>query len=160
MRWIPLMPMLVPFPALIQAQATDLKSSTQSIEHEAREFMLGYADDLRSGRRLSIAARYDKRGAFRVGEGEKIFETPEMIRACYLTQWVPPRTFEWRNLSYEVLSPDAVIVVGLFDWGTGDGRKVAFSYTGLLTRQEGVLRIRLEDESIERKLPQVSKLLS
>lgn len=155
------MPMLVTFPALFQAQVTGHKSSTHPLENEAREFMAGYAEDLRSGRRHLIAARYDKRGAFRVGEGEKIFETPEMIRACYLTQWVPPRTFEWRNLSYEVLSGDAVVVVGLFDWGTGDGRKVAFSYTGLLTRQDGVLRIRLEDESIERKAATpVSKLLS
>ena len=160
MRWVPLMPMLVALPALLQAHATDLESSTGSMEHEAREFMAAYAEDLRAGRRLSIAARYDKRGAFRVGEGEKVFETPEMIRECYLTQWIPPKTFEWRNLSYEALSGDAVIVVGLFDWGAGDGRKVAFSYTGLLTRQDGVLRIRLEDESIERKPVPVSKLLS
>ncbi len=159
MRLLPILSMLVT-PALFQAQVSGIGSPVEPIEDEARRFMVGYADDLRSGRRLAIANRYNKRGAFRVGEGEKIFETPDMIRAVYLTQWVPPKTFEWRNLSYEVLSADAVLVVGLFDWGTGDGRKVAFSYTGLLTRQDGVLRIRLEDESVERRPAPIAKPVS
>ena len=146
MHWLPVMSMMMAMPALFQIQLTGVESTTQ-IENEARDFMAAYADDLRAGRRLAIAGRYDKRGAYRVGEGEKTFETPEVIRASYLTQWTPPGTFEWRNLSYEVLSNDAVLVIGLFDWGTGDGRKVAFSYTGLLVRQDGTLRIRLEDES-------------
>ena len=146
MRWFPVMSMVMAMPALFQVQLSGIESTTQ-IEKEAREFMAAYADDLRAGRRLAIAARYDRRGAFRVGEGEKTFETPEVIRASYLTQWTAPTTFEWRSLSYDVLSNDAVLVIGLFDWGTGDGRKVAFSYTGLLLRQDGTLRIRLEDES-------------
>ena len=151
MRWFPVTSMVMAMPALFQVQLTGLESKTEPIEREAREFMGAYADDLRAGRRLAIAGRYDKRGAFRVGEGEKTFETPAMIKASYLTQWTPPKTFEWRNLSYEVLSSDAVLVIGLFDWGTGDGRKVAFSYTGLLVRQDGTLRIRLEDESKTRE---------
>jgi hypothetical protein len=157
MRWFPLVSMVMAMPALFQVQLTGVEASAQSIEKEARDFMLGYADDLRSGRRLAIANRYDKRGAFRLGEGEKTFETPEVIKAAYLTQWTPPRTFEWRNLTYEVLSQDAVLVIGLFDWGTGDGRKVAFSYTGLLVRQDGSLRIRLEDESVDRRPPAIGK---
>jgi len=42
--------------------------------------------------------------------------------------------------------------VGLFDWGLADGRKLTFSYTGLLVRIEGELRIRLEDESMSPKM--------
>jgi hypothetical protein len=109
--------------------------------------MAGYADDLRHGRRVSIVDRYDRRGAYRVGEGEKTLESWELIRAAYLTQWSPPSSFVWRDLSYEPLG-DAVIVIGLFDWGLADGRKLSFSYTGLLVRQDGELRIRLEDESM------------
>ena len=46
---------------------------------------------------------------------------------------------------------DSVVVVGLFDWGTAAGRPpVTVSYTGLLVREDGVLRIRLEDESAGR----------
>ena len=119
-----------------------------SIEDEARAFMLGYADDLRHGRRQAIVDRYDKRGAYRVGEGEKSLESWELIRAGYLSQWTPPTRFAWRELSYESVTEDAVIVVGLFDWGLADGRKLSFSYTGLLVRQDGGLRIRLEDESM------------
>ena len=160
MRWAPLTSMVMAFPALFQVQVAGGSSTKLPIEQEARDFMIGYAHDLRSGRRLAIANRYDRRGAFRVGEGEKVFETPEMITAAYLTQWSPPKTFEWRNLSYEVLSSDAVVVVGLFDWGVGDGRKVAFSYTGLLVRQDGTLWIRLEDESLDRKPAVVSTTVS
>ena len=44
------------------------------------------------------------------------------------------------------------MVLGLFDWGMSDPRsgetKVrTYSYTGLLLRQDGELRIRMEDES-------------
>jgi hypothetical protein len=92
--------------------------------------------------------RYDRRGAYRVGEGEKNLESWELIRAAYLTQWTPPASFSWRDLSYEPIGTDAVMVIGLFDWGLADGRRLAFSYTGLLMRQDGELRIRLEDESM------------
>jgi hypothetical protein len=153
MRSFPVVSMLVAVPALIQAHMMELESTRHlPIEDEARDFMAGYADDLRAGRRQAIVNRYDKRGAFRVGEGEKLLESLEMIRAAYLTQWTPPKFFEWRNLSFEPLSSDAVLVIGLFDWGTGNGRSASFSYTALLNRQDGSLKIRLEDESMERRL--------
>jgi len=79
MRWLPVMSMMMAMPALFQIQLTGVESTTQ-IENEARDFMAAYADDLRAGRRLAIAGRYDKHGAYRVGEGEKTFETPEVIR--------------------------------------------------------------------------------
>jgi hypothetical protein len=119
-----------------------------SIADEARDFMAAYADDLRNARRQSIVDRYDRGGAYRVGEGEKTLECWELIRAAYFSQWTPPARFAWRDLSYEPVGDAAVLVVGLFDWGLADGRTVSFSYTGLLVRQDGELRIRLEDESM------------
>jgi hypothetical protein len=147
----PLFTTIVPgmffLPALFQVR--DLITSEQvPIDVDAREFMAGYAEDLRSGRRQSIVDRYDKRGAYRVGEGEKNLESWELIRAAYMTQWTPPASFAWRDLSYEVIGNDSVIVIGLFDWGLADGRRIAFSYTGLLVKHNGELRIRLEDESM------------
>jgi hypothetical protein len=118
------------------------------IADEARDFMAAYADDLRNARRQSIVDRYDRGGAYRVGEGEKTLERWELIRAGYFSQWTPPARFSWRDLSYEPVGDAAVLVVGLFDWGLADGRTVSFSYTGLLVRQDGELRIRLEDESM------------
>lgn len=135
-------------PALFQVRDVLVPRDRVPIDVDAREFMSGYAEDLRRGRRQSIIDRYDRRGAFRVGEGEKTLESWELIRAAYMTQWTAPASFAWRDLSYEVVGVDAVIIVGLFDWGLADGRRLTFSYTGLLTMQDGELRIRLEDESM------------
>ena len=40
----------------------------------------------------------------------------------------------------------------IFSFALADGRKLTFSYTGLLVRIEGELRIRLEDESMSPKM--------
>ena len=143
-----LIPGMFFLPALFQVRDLITSSDQVPIDVDAREFMSGYAEDLRHGRRQAIVERYDRRGAYRVGEGEKNLESWDLIRAAYMTQWTPPASFAWRDLSYEPVGNDAVIVIGLFDWGLADGRRLAFSYTGLLVRQDGELRIRLEDESM------------
>ncbi len=143
-----LVPGMFFLPALFQVRDLVTSSDQVPIEADAREFMSGYAEDIRHGRRQAIVERYDRRGAYRVGEGEKNLESWDLIRAAYMTQWTPPTSFVWRDLSYEPVGNDAVIVIGLFDWGLADGRRLAFSYTGLLVRQDGELRIRLEDESM------------
>jgi Domain of unknown function (DUF4440) len=117
-------------------------------EAEARAFMESYAQDLRAGAREAIAARYDRRGAYRVGGGEKTLEPMDSIRAGYTGRWQPPTAFEWHDLSYEVLSDDAVMVVGRFEWTDQRGRVLPMSYTGLLVKQDGEWRIRLEDEDM------------
>ncbi|HVG43748.1 MAG TPA: hypothetical protein VM890_03430 [Longimicrobium sp.] len=114
---------------------------------QAQAFMDAYANDLRTGARERIADRYDPRGAWLVGEGRKELHPASAIRARYLSQWSPPASFEWRDLSYEAVGPDAVMVTGLFLWGVGAERRITCSYTALLLRQENLLRIRLEDES-------------
>ena len=148
-RLLPLPSMMLLLPALFQAYGGEGNLSREGtlIEVEARSFMAAYADDIRAARRKAIVARYDRGGAYRVGEGQKIFETHAVISASYESEWNPPRTFEWRDLSYEVIGENAVIVVGCFDWGTRAGKTLSFSYTGVLTRQNGELVIRLEDES-------------
>jgi len=115
---------------------------------DAQAFMASYAEDLLAGRRDAIAARYDRRGAYRVGLGEKELQSFDSIGAMYRGRmWGPPVSFAWHDLSYEVVGPDAVVVTGLFDWGAAADRKIRVSYTGLLVRQDGRLVIRLEDES-------------
>lgn len=117
-------------------------------EAEARAFMEAYARDLRAGAREAIVARYDRRGAYRVGGGQKTLEPMDSIRAVYTGRWQPPAAFEWRDLSYEVLGDDAVMVVGRFEWTDPQGRMLPMSYTGLLVKQDGEWRIRLEDEDV------------
>jgi hypothetical protein len=115
---------------------------------EAEMFMARYANELRAGDRAAIAARYDRRGAWRLGHGEKSFEQWPAIRDFYAgPQWQPPASFEWRDLTFEPAGPDAVVVAGLFRWGSGGAEPRTYSYTALLIRQDGELRIRLEDES-------------
>lgn len=151
-HFISFIPSMMFLPVLFQVREIAAARDEVPIDIDAREFMAGYADDLRHGRRQSIVDRYDRRGAYRVGEGEKSLESWDLIRAAYMTQWTPPARFAWRELSYEPVGNDAVIVVGLFDWGLADGRKLTFSYTGLLVRIDGELRIRLEDESMSPKM--------
>ena len=133
-----------PAPAVADARA---------VAAEAQAFMEAYAGDLRSGDRVAIAARYYRGGAWFVGNGEKSFRTDAEIAAIYAgPEWSPPASFGWRDLSFEPLGPDAILVVGLFDWGIGGSEApVTVSYTGLLLRQDGELRIRLEDESARRR---------
>jgi hypothetical protein len=149
MHFAPLIPTVMMLPALFQMHGVRVGTpASLPVETEAEAFMSSYGDDIRKGRRKAIVDRYDRRGAYRVGEGEKALESWNLIQAAYLTQWSQPSSFAWRELSFETVNDDAVVVIGLFDWGLADGRKLSFSYTALLVRQAGELKIRLEDESM------------
>jgi hypothetical protein len=113
--------------------------------------MAEYAEDLLGGKREAIINRYDPRGHYRLGNGKKTFLSQDEIRAGYLGKWNPPISFVWRDLSFEAIGTDAVVVTGLFDWETSSREKRTFSYTSLLLFQNGSWKIRLEDES--RALP-------
>lgn len=135
--------------AAITVSCATVPSRTLGIEAEAREFMAGYARDLLAGDRPAIAARYARRGAYMMGAGKKEFASPDSIRARYQgAQWNPPARFDWRDLSYEPVGPDAVLVSGRFDWTTSAGQTLPASYTALLVREDGGLRIRAEHEDI------------
>ena len=116
---------------------------------EARAFMASYAQALVAGDRAGIAARYDRNGAFAMGNGRKSFGPYARIVEQYASaQWQPPFRFEWRDLSFEPIGNDAIVIAGQFAWTRSEGAEPAiYSYTALLRRQDGVLRIRLEDES-------------
>ena len=114
---------------------------------DAKSFMKSYATDLQSGNRDALANRYDARGAYFVGQGKKTFMTAEQIKKIYQESWKPPTSFAWSDLSYEVVGKDAVVVIGGFDYGIADKKAVHASYTALLIRSDGNLRIRVEDES-------------
>jgi hypothetical protein len=133
-------------PASVSGQGTD-PAAASALVREAEAFMEGYARDLRGGERERIIERYDPRGAYFVGQGRKTLLPLDSIQASYRGRWRPPFSFEWQDLSYEVVGPDAVVVTGRFTWGLSAEQRLSFSYTGLLLRQDGRLRIRLEDES-------------
>ena len=78
-----------------------------------------------------------------------------MAAARYATDWQPPAAFEWRDLAYEVLGPDAVVVTGLFAWTRRtSGAPNVQSYAALLRRHPGGgLRIRVEAEAGRPRVP-------
>ena len=124
-------------------------SDNSGVVGEAQQFMSDYARDLAAGDRAAIARRYMRGGAWFLGHGRKEFEPHARIEARYAgPEWAPPRSFEWRDLSIEPVGRDAVMVAGLGLWEPADGGPiVTLSYTALLIREDGELRIRLEDES-------------
>lgn len=153
-KFVPVFIFLVLFQITAHAQG-EIPSKTPKpnkaaikTEREIREFYDSYAEDLRAGRRAAIADRYDPRGYFRLGNGSKTLVSFEDNKKRYLTRWTPPKAFAWKDLSVEVLLPDAAAVTGLFDWQAAAGDKATISYSALLVKQSGKWRIRIEDESI------------
>lgn len=117
---------------------------------EARAFMARYADDLIQGNRAAVAARYDRNGAWHVGPTGAELESWDKIDLRYRRRWSPPSSFEWQGLAYEPVGPDSVLVVGGFHWWPlkkADQPPIAYSYTALLVRRGGELKIRLENEA-------------
>jgi hypothetical protein len=135
--------------AAVSASCATMPANGAAIEADAREFMAGYARDLRAGDRPAIAARYDRRGAYMAGGGEQRLATPDSIRSTYNSgRWTAPARFEWRDLSYEAVGPHAVLVSGRFEWTTTAGQTLPASYTALLIRENGRLLIRAEHEDV------------
>lgn len=123
-----------------------LKFDAPAVEREIRQFYEAYATELREHKGMAIAERYDSRGAYALGNGRKVFQPFAEIKSKY-EKWTGPKSFSWKNLSIDVISPDVAAVLGQFEWGTASGPVVTYSYTGLLVRRDGKWRIRVEDES-------------
>ena len=121
--------------------------SATSAESEVRAFYEAYAEDLRQHRREAIAERYDRRGVYFMGNGRKRLESYEATKSSYLTKWTGPKSFAWKDLTVEVLSPHTAVVLARFEWQSANGDTMTFSYTGVVLRQSGQWRIRVEDES-------------
>lgn len=119
-----------------------------SLLKDATDFMEAYARDLVSGNRESISNRYHPQGAYFLGNGKKEFEPQAAIVDSYLHHWQPPLAFEWKYLSFEVVQPNAVLVLGKFKWTSRTSKyPIIYSYSALLIRVDGKLKIRVEDES-------------
>ena len=124
--------------------------SEEDITVEVQAFMEEYAAELSARNAEAVAARYSRLGAYRMGHGRKQFNSYDSIRVGYIRRWQgrSQHQFEWRDLSFEVLGPESVLVAGKFEWSRGDSvEALKMSYTGVLIRQDGAWRILLEDES-------------
>jgi hypothetical protein len=138
--------------ASLNAAAQKAKVSTPqkqiaTAEKEVREFFESYGEDLRLHRREAIADRYDRRGAYLMGNGGKDLVPFEAVKDRYLNKWPGPKSFQWKDLSFEMLSPAIAVVLGKFEWQRADDKVFNYSYTGVLVKRDGRWRIRVEDES-------------
>jgi hypothetical protein len=131
----------------IQGSKTLDPKTLVNVEREVKEFYNSYGEDLRWHRRDAIANRYDTNGFFQVGNGSKSLDSFESNKKYYQTKWIGPKSFEWKDISIEVVSTDTAVVVGRFEWETDGGETYKFSYTALVKKTAGVWRIRVEDES-------------
>jgi hypothetical protein len=123
------------------------------MRREAEAFMKAYGDELRAYDRDAIIGRYHPQGVFMQGNGTNEFSTADKVRTFYRTIWEGPEKFEFANLTYETLGPDAVAVIGVFRWTAPGKLEETYSYTGILMRLDGKLRIRLEHESQKATAP-------
>jgi hypothetical protein len=126
------------------------------IAAEARTFMNEYLQDLDGRNPTVIAARYHPDGVWLLGNGRKEFLSRDSLTALYAAgiPAAPPMEAEWKDLSFEPVGPDAVLVTGFFLWRTKDGKAGdTLSYATLLLRVGGSLKIRMEDESSSRPVP-------
>ena len=114
---------------------------------EGAAFMRDYAADLSAGDRAAIARRYSADGAVFNGFEPRTLRTPQQIQALYArSAWQKPEAFAWTDLSFEAVSENACLVAGGFSMTRG-GKTREFAYSGLLRRENGVWRIRLEHEN-------------
>lgn len=127
--------------------ASHAQKTLSDTERSVRAFYDSYAEDLRTHKRESLADRYDRRGVYHMGNGAKSLTSFDAIRDLYVNKWTGPKSFDWKDLSVEVISKDAAVVVARFEWVTETNATLKFSYTALLLRQDGKWRIRVEDES-------------
>jgi hypothetical protein len=133
--------------------ATSQTAASDAIVEEAAAFMEGYSADLLGDDSDAIAARYSRRGAYLVFPGDRRLAPYDTIVRWYREGGPPPGAFEWRDLSYEVVAEDAVLVIGAFHWESAALDGMLGSYTALLVREDGTLRIRLENESFDNLPP-------
>ena len=144
MRALVLAAVLLMTPPAVAAAQTPAEPA---IVAEAQAFMEGYARDLLAGDRPAIAGRYDRSGAWMASGGQARLLSYDVIARRYAEQWSPPAAFEWRDLVFIPSGEDAITVIGRFVWTSEDGTSDLISYHGQFVREDGQLRILVEDET-------------
>lgn len=150
------------FPALTSAHAVPASPAAPAAptagpgapttaEVEARAFMAAYEADLRRKDAAAVAARYHPDGAYMIFDGQGGFESFAAIGRSYADGWRGPEAFAWRDLTFEPVGADAVLVNGGFEWTAAGKAPRPTSYTALLKRHAGQWRIRMENETPIRK---------
>jgi hypothetical protein len=122
---------------------------TDSLTRQVPGFMARYAQSMRTGDRAALVAAYAPTGVRLLRNGRSAFQSTSDLTARYDSlRWTHPATFEWKDLSWERVGPDAVLVSGGYvTRASVDDPPRVFSYSALLRRRDGILRIAMEHVS-------------
>ena len=124
-----------------RSRATDDSGPVQAV-------LDSIARDLTSNNRAALVARYDKRGAFFLGNwGAELVPFDSLSTQIYGSDWKPPARFAWHDVHIEALGPRTSIVYAQFAWWTAAGDSSLTSYTGVFVNDGRSWRIRSEHES-------------
>ncbi len=124
-----------------RSRATDDSGPVQAV-------LDSIARDLTSNNRAALVARYDKRGAFFLGNwGAELVPFDSLSTQIYGSGWKPPVRFAWHNVHVEALGPRSSAVYAQFVWWTVSGDSILTSYTGVFVNDGRNWRIRSEHES-------------
>lgn len=118
------------------------------MESEARALFAAWSDAIRAGDGPGILRVYSRRGVRLVNKGRVDQLAIRDLEAAYLSGEVESQDFNWEDMSFEVLSPNAVVATGtmVLKWREDEG--VRGSEMVLLVREGGELRVRIEAESV------------
>lgn len=132
----------------MQSCEANEESYEGAVEAEAHQAMEAWGAAIRDGDADRILTTYSKAGVTFATKGTKYFTTFEELANQFGVGDLDPQDFEWEGLSFEVLSPDAVLVTGSFRLRWLEDEGVRGSNMVLLVREEGELRVRAESESL------------
>lgn len=95
----------------------------EAVGEEARRVMEELEVAIGSGDAETLLARYSEDGVYLAMKGRTTLVPFDDFVRSYREGVDPPHSFEWQDLSYEVLSRDAVVVIGTFQlkWLENEG---------------------------------------
>jgi hypothetical protein len=115
---------------------------------QARVFMQDYERDLSAFDVDAIVARYDPRGAVVMVDGQGGARTSAEIGKVYRSVAKGPSRFAWKDLVFEQVAPDAIMVRGGFSYQlSASSPEMLFTYLAVLLGGRDGLYIVLEREA-------------
>ena len=120
----------------------------EAVEAEARALFAAWGEAIKVGDGPGILDVYSRNGLRLVSKGRVDQLGFGDLEVAYLSDEVGPQDFTWEDLSFDVLSPDAVVATATMVLKWHDDEGVRGSEMVLLVREEGGLRIRVESESL------------
>ena len=90
------------------------------VDKKVREFLNAYKQELLMHKGVKLAERFDPRGYYKRFNGTKDFYSSEDVREWLTSRWTGPNTLSFKDVSIEVISPSAALIIAIMEWGNQD----------------------------------------